>query len=114
MKPLYLNTSSPAYQRMTAAGFTFGGFVADESGCYVRVMCDFSCVCGRLERFQRMWSKWEMDQWREVIFPGGLVDIAAFLEEIGSVSVEHLREDGFSPEEIARIRRPYEQPRAWP
>ncbi len=41
-------------------------------------------------------------------FRTGKIDVAMMLEHVGSVSEKHLRADGYSEEEIKKIRAPYE------
>lgn len=95
-----------AYARMTAAGFTFEEIETDANWIgHIVVTCHFMCVCGRRERY--IWRPLPKELSSASREGTVFVDVAANLESIGSVSVEHLRADGYSEREIERIRAPY-------
>ena len=89
--PGSVDRSSESYQRITAAGFTIeDGLPIGESIAYF-----FRCVCGKEE--MGIISKEENIPY----------DIAGAIERAGGVSETHLRKDGYSEEDIKRIRAPY-------
>jgi len=103
-----IDTDSPAYIRMRTAGFEFGLPSANliDDGRLAVVYFPFKCVCGTQESFQKTFSTTEISNMCSigVLFP---FDIAKALEDFGSVSEEHLREDGYTEEQIRDIRKAY-------
>lgn len=94
-----------AYKRITSAGFTIGEFVGDGIfDCYV----PFVCVCGKTEYLSTQGSHITKCKYWDTGYGYELIDVAAILESLGSVSEEHLREDGYSEDEIKRIRSAYQ------
>lgn len=117
-----VDRSSPAYKRITSAGFTIGeirqitrtsstGSVTI-SGTYwlptwgedrpVQFACPFTCVCGNSEVLY-----FTLDPYEHFRICTEKYDVAQKIEDLGGVSVEHLREDGYSEDEIKNIRRAY-------
>ncbi len=91
-KPFMIDTKSPAFARMTKAGFDFE---IDPSA--PPITCFMTCVCGKREFFyfspkQAVNSK---------------IDVASLAEKVGSASVSHLRDDGYSVDQIRSIRRAF-------
>jgi hypothetical protein len=114
-----LNRESAAYRRATAAGFTFGELriMSDDVSFLamgLRYTLDFTCVCGRRETFMQALTPMELSE-SAVHHPyvnGKVIDAVLALEHHGSFSREHLREDGYTPEQIDRIREPWDGPAA--
>lgn len=117
-----LNQISPAYKRAERAGFRFNA----PRACRLEladgwaVAFTFTCVCGRLEcatftvldhevlELRRM----DRHPYIEFLCKGGAIDVgvidcAAMLEDWGAFGEAHLRQDGYSEDEIARIREPW-------
>jgi len=117
MLPLYrTNRESPAYDRITRAGFTIKEPVARpyqvmffEDSYGVHLLTDFVCVCGTEEAVGQRFTAKAPSELRYFRRNRGMieVDIAQVIEDLDGVSVEHLRSDGYSEEEIKRIRAPY-------
>lgn len=111
-----INRSTPAYKRITIAGFNINKIDVVDSywgDSILRAM--FTCVCGRVEYLQvNLADLVPSDKWSwvgELPVPwvvDKLVDVAAIIEHIGAISEGHLRADGFTEEEIKHIRRAYE------
>jgi len=103
-QPPRLDRHSPAYFRLQAAGFEIGIIGYEpmyRCGVYT---CPFKCVCGRKEMLT-----FTLDRQTEPdpLKPPRKVDVAKMLEEFGSVGIKHLLNDGYSVNEIRRIRRAY-------
>lgn len=96
---MQLDRTTAAYKRMTEAGFTFEDPIEVLQGGKRCWAITFTCVCGKKEV-----ALWQADQVSEFI----PMDICEILEYGGAVSVKHLEEDGYTPEQIAEIRKPYE------
>lgn len=117
-----LDRSSAAYQKATAAGFIFGELRFMDEGPVDSGACplmgfgliytmEFTCVCGRREVFQQMLSRRELhDVDHHPRIKGHCIDAVAELERHGSFSRKHLREDGYTEEQIDRIREPWDGP----
>lgn len=105
---LKTNRTSKAYVRITAAGFTIGEPDVRDTFGDISLMCTFTCVCGRTESFHKMLRGYEPRFFKhDDLFKNGW-DVALELERFGSVSVDHLKKDGFSEQEIKRIRYVYD------
>lgn len=113
-----LDRTTEAYMRMTAAGFTLGNPYVVEEAQYssavgfldhapVGLRVDFKCVCGGNETLNVMMNKGALRAMIQGPWQNGW-DGALDIEQAGSVSVEHLTADGFSPEAIKRIRYVYD------
>jgi hypothetical protein len=108
---LILNRKSQAYFNATHAGFTFSEPRISEDyfgGFSLRV--DFKCVCHSEEIFNRAIGKDEI-QWlmsHDPIFKDGVWDAVQEIENLGSFSAQHLRDDGFGEDDIKRIRYVYD------
>ena len=61
---------------------------------------EFTCVCKRKEML--------MTSMDGTYYSGHKIDAARIIENSGALSVEHLREDGYSEEQISYIRRAYD------
>lgn len=97
-----VDRNSPAYKRITGAGFYIKdievNYVPER---YMYLVCErFVCVCGKEEMFVDYMDELEL-QARKV------KDVAQIIEDTGQISVEHLREDGYSEEQISEIRKAY-------
>ena len=96
-----VNRTSNAYHRMTQAGFIIDEIM--QIAGTRRISCRFTCVCGRIEEVMV-----EADAtFMELYSYGDRVDIAQLLENCGAVSVEHLRQDGYTEDQIKEIRKSY-------
>lgn len=116
MFPVFvLNRISPAYRRAHRAGFEFGPIHGEFDFVlrYWTVSWSFTCVCGRRE-----WAKFVAPEYVmlagevhspyvSIEGPVVVIDCAAMLEAFGAFGEDHLRQDGYSQEEIARIREPW-------
>jgi hypothetical protein len=102
-----INTSSPAYRRMTCAGWKIMNARAIEEDHGISLRVDFNCVCGRLETFNYMIQKKEME-YGNPFFENGKWDCCQQIENFGATSVEHIRNDGFTEEQIKQIRYVYD------
>lgn len=102
---LTLNRSSPAYKRMTKAGFTFKDPVAWQDKSYL--YCDFTCVCGKEEHITATKVSEKAPNFKQVYLKDNSWDVAQVIEDHGAISVEHLRGDGYTEAQIRKIRRPY-------
>lgn len=97
---------SDAYKRVIAAGFKIHNITlrrVKNPHCqlfYYIPYIAFTCVCGSTERFVGFTF------YREQI--PNKIDVAAMMESVGALSVEHLKEDGYTDEEIKRIRKAYD------
>lgn len=115
---LKTNRSTDAYRRMTCAGFTIGEPYLRHEPPYEsspatillmhsdQVCVDFTCVCGRRETLMMLIDKAALKH--DPIYANGKWDAALSIERAGSVNVSHLRADGFSEEDIKRIRYVYD------
>lgn len=105
--------TSEAYKRVTEAGFTIGEVQVTEEMGGTTVSCIFSCVCGKQE-----YLGFRIDTGEDLAshyltrsrYLNGFnqLDVALMLEDFGALSPQHLRNDGYSEEEIKYIRRAYE------
>lgn len=112
---LRLNRSSDAYRRVTAAGFEpkepIIEYRVDLSGAPIQILLQLKCICGREEELALLFD--DQGEFREDLqytkyLSENFYDWAQHIEDLGAISVEHLREDGYTEEEIKNIRRPYE------
>lgn len=98
-----VDRKSPAYSRITKAGFIIHEIVDGHALPNGRCVTDwisvgFTCSCGRHEILKASGCD----------AVNGVIDVARILEEgTHSVSVKHLRDDGFTVEQIRTIRRAY-------
>ena len=92
-RPTQIDTKSAAYARMTAAGFRFE--VGPLGPSYLSGV--MTCVCGRRERFSI-----NLRHARN-----GKIDVASYAEAIGAASAGHLRQDGYTTEQVMAIRRAF-------
>ncbi len=93
------NTTTPAYSRLKEAGFSvkdFDVFFNKQYDAFIHSVT-FVCVCGTVERLSWLNDAVEHN-----------ADVAQKIEAVGAVSEEHLREDGYTEEQIKEIRKPYE------
>lgn len=99
-----VDRASEAYKRIMSAGFRIANvnlrksYVGEEK-IYTPVI-RFECVCGRVETAEGFvyYGRNELPK---------RLDIAQMIEEAGAVSVQHLKEDGYTEEQITYIRRYY-------
>ena len=115
-----VNRHTEAYRRMVQAGFSFDEEMKTSDAEHplfgvrenvVYTLTPMKCVCGRMEYAHCTFPVDEDLKNTPHVETHGrlhLVDIAAIAEQEGAVSVEHLRNDGYSEEEIKRIRVPYD------
>lgn len=97
---LEVDKSTPAYRRVEMAGFKiFDRIIYDTFQDIFRV--DWLCFCGRQEGFD--FGR------REYPTEGNKIDVAKIIEDLGAISEDHLRKDGFTEEEIIHIRRAYDK-----
>jgi hypothetical protein len=69
------------------------------------LMAEFECVCGKVERLQQILPPFHYAN-DEMAMAGPYLDPARILiHDIGSTSPKHLREDGYTEEQIAEIQR---------
>lgn len=104
-----LDDETPAYKRVSFAGFDIidfeSGYNLKKSYWWVRI--SLMCVCGReLHELMQVTTHSKLAPYLR----GDKFDAALYLEARGALSVEHLRHDGFNEEEIAYIRRAYDNP----
>ncbi len=106
---IQLNRRSEAYRRMTCAGFKIGEVQVNyDFGDSLALRVSFKCVCNREEIYQRIvWSQQLDFMKHDPMFKDGW-DACQEIENFGSVSVDHLRADGFSEDDIKRIRYVYD------
>jgi hypothetical protein len=120
VKQFVIDTTSLAYKRFTEAGFSIDEMsVLDSGNGEIKLRGKFTCVCGKVEYFQIIFNfNVYMDISSSTNLPISFVrtytkdyevDIARLLEVNGAVSVEHLRKDGYTEEQIKEIRKPYER-----
>lgn len=106
---MQVDTETHAYKRLMAVGFIIDNFEYGYNKLdYFFVRCDFTCICKRDEHFLDRTT--DILTWQRYI-KGNKFDVARRIEELGAISVDHLRKDGYSEEEIARIRAPYNPPK---
>lgn len=101
---VYVDEKSEAYKRVTAAGFTIDRLAVDyvpEKSAYL-MSINFTCVCGTQEILVNYFED----------YIAGVIDAAKMIEDADALSEDHLREDGYTEDEIKRIRAPYEHQRA--
>ncbi len=118
IKQYRLNRESAAYRRATAAGFSFAELriLDGDASCFawglLRYTLDFTCVCGRRETFMHAFSERELagSAHGHPFIAGERIDSVLALERHGSFSRQHLREDGYTEEQIDRIREPWDGP----
>lgn len=108
-----LNKTSKSYERVTSGGFTIDPDIflnKIDSKEYLIVSAFFTCVCGRIERVSFHTDKpgFPPSKWMELKGDNLLVDVAKVIEDIGANSVKHLRNDGYTEEQIKQIRKPYD------
>ncbi len=100
-----IDRTTEHYKAAVAAGFTFDMPVVigrEGAGRLVPIVSyPFQCVCGKREIFSNMMTDPSM-------LRDTRLDVARELERLGSFSVEHLREDGYSDSDIERIRWPFD------
>lgn len=112
---LRTNRMSEAYKRVTSAGFTIdepefrdlnsiGANWSDRYGQFFD--CRFTCTCGTKEMLRYEFR----DAMHRGFLDGNLIDIAAMIERLGAVSRDHLRADGYTEEQIDKIRAAYNDP----
>jgi len=96
------NSTSLHRRRAEAMGFKFTEIdVHERPDGMVYMTAVFTCVCGKPEMLQRVFSPAELDG-----FAGSLAQIfdpAAEAYRLGSFSRGHLEADGFAPADIERI-----------
>lgn len=101
---LEVDTTSPAYKAFTAGGFTFKVVVLtqreDLRGMPTQYTITFQCVCGSVEDFCALYEVGHSPKY----IRNGRIDAAQWLEDIGALSPAHLRRDGYTEEQIERIR----------
>ena len=96
-----VDRNSPAYHRVISAGFRIRNINLFRDGDYYIPLIVFTCVCGTMERFVGIvYHRSEIPK---------RLDVACMMEKADALSVEHLKEDGYSGEEIKDIRRAYER-----
>lgn len=124
-----IDRDSPCYNAFMLAGFSLQTYIFQPKPCFQRiapqatgefckaawhVIADYrhtllrftmQCVCGTVE-VGEMFSdkKTDSEFFNEET---GLVDVAAWIESCGALSPKHLRRDGYSEEDIVRIRKPF-------
>lgn len=98
----HVDRKSEAYNKITKAGFHIHDILCEEIqgyfGAYVLTI-PFNCVCGKKEVLILSACDWE--------FHNNTIDIAYILEKKGAIAEEHLRSDGYTEDEICKIREPY-------
>lgn len=113
VQQLEINEDTRAFMRLSAAGFKLLDArleVTEENQGYLGTMqvvkriVEMQCVCGRKETLIEavMGSDAERMVMREPW------DAALAIENAGAVSVEHLREDGYTEAQIKRISFVYD------
>lgn len=100
-----INQDSLMYRAATAAGWKFAParvepYPADWKDVkHVLVRGAFTCVCGKHELYATVIPC------ESPLFQDARFDAAEFLHQFGSFSPEHLRQDGYTEQEIQRITR---------
>lgn len=100
---------SPALKRLTTAGFTIDKTLLNRYKDCFNIYWRFTCVCGRTEPANISFNKEKgLPIWvKKLTNRSYEADIAYLMEVRGDISVEHLRKDGYSEDEIKHIRRAY-------
>lgn len=114
MARVIIDKNSDAYKRVTSARFMLGPVefrkVKISGGYYLRGF--FTCVCNRVEgleiAFIDLNNISQNFHFRKKNSQVYIWDMALALEQIGALSIEHLKKDGYSDEEIGVIRRAYD------
>lgn len=109
--PKYLtvvaNRMTPHRQAFEAMGFKFGKIevmhAPDMDGFMLCAM--FECVCGKFEYLKIVLSSFELMNDAEAMAMHYLDPAKILIKDIGSTSPKHLRDDGYSEEQIAEIQR---------
>lgn len=104
-----LNVVSDAYKRITEAGFKINYLEVFKNIKEFMFRASFTCVCNEIEFLQYYLPVKDMCGF---VSEDKTIDVAHILETCGAVSEAHLREDGFSEEDIKCIRIPYERLKA--
>lgn len=109
--------NTEAYRRLSAAGFTID-YVSrckrihpdyPEEDFIWEYNVSFSCICKMEEVLVVRMSDAQRRIDHNPYFPElDLIDAAFAIEQAGAVAEEHLRQDGFTEDQILMIRRPYE------
>lgn len=91
-QPIHIDTKNAAFARMKKAGFDF------EIDPSLSPIAGFmTCVCGRKEYFSFSPN--------DAI--NNKIDVAGIAEIIGSASAKHLKEDGYTSDQIRLIRKAF-------
>lgn len=113
---LRIAEKSEAYKRVASAGFHILKaqkriLEHDICGatCHLeQVMVWIRCVCGREEILSHVAHDYFSDcSMRRYYTDTGEIDAAAMVEDAGALDEEHLQMDGYTPVQIAEIRRAY-------
>lgn len=109
---LRVNRTTPAYYRLRCAGFTVKDLILNDYQEANSFMLTYQvkCICGTLEEFSAAYeAQYFLEHMqRDKLFHHGMYDVAGHFEGFGATSVEHLRKDGFSEEDIKQIRYVYD------
>lgn len=104
-----LNMESPAYRGLTAAGFNIEQFLPQIRRAFsgekiLEALIILNCVCGKTEvgiiTQYPPFDNYLHDK---------RVDVAQWLEDVGALSEEHLKEDGYDLKQVKHIRQLFEK-----
>jgi len=101
------NRRTPHREAFEAMGFRFLSIEVQHSVHFdspvLRAM--FECVCGKVEALQDVLDPWMLKQCPLDRLARELDIARRLIEDFGSTSPKHLREDGYTEEQIEEIQR---------
>lgn len=113
-----IDRESAAFGRITSAGFEILEpyiWIWHKSDSY-NIFCNFRCVCGKIEPYIEKVNIEALHartidlssfQLKYIDSQTLILDSAQHMEDNEAISVEHLKKDGYTDEEIKQIRRAY-------